>query len=203
MPVMSYSACAKVIVNGVHVPDFHYKPIIGTDSFSVGVPVNGSLHWLAHKCSEDSPYVKLYVICAFDVTNEKFRDLLVPCPLHKSSDFLVVIGGCLAMLVCPDYGDINVWVMKEYGVTDTWTKFLTINSWSYCRTPVIISMVDGMVRLDIDGNELVAYNSEEVESRYIRVHGIPSKFRAKKTRVESLISPNYERYEGIENSRKR
>ncbi|XP_059628475.1 F-box/kelch-repeat protein At3g06240-like [Cornus florida] len=182
-----------------YVHDFPYEPRV---LFSVGVHVNGSLHWLADKCSKDSPSVKLYVICAFDLTREEFRDLVVPCPSHEPSG-LGVLGGCLAMLVC-DVGHTNVWVMKEYGVTDTWTKFLTINLRSYCRKNDFISMVDGVVLLDTNGMELVAYNSEEGESRYVSVHGIPLiKHRAKKTYVESLISPHYERYKGIENSRKR
>ncbi|XP_059628428.1 F-box protein CPR1-like [Cornus florida] len=168
------------------IPDFPYHRIRGPES---GVLVDGSLHWLAYKSSNHR-----YVICAFDLTDEKFRDVLVPRSLNypnpETPNDLGVLGGCLTTLACRDCSQIDIWVMKEYGVSESWTKFtIYIKSMPFGPT-LMFSPVDGVLLL-IDRNKLVACNLKEETLRDIKVHGIPYSFRAKKTYVESLISPHY------------
>lgn len=51
---------------------------------------------------------------------------------HFYDDF-VALGGCLCMLVCRTNGnEFDVWMMKEYGVAESWTKFsVELNSCPY------------------------------------------------------------------------
>ncbi|KAM3289146.1 hypothetical protein P3S67_017433 [Capsicum chacoense] len=38
-------------------------------------------------------------------------------------DKLAVLKGCLCMIDNPEGSRIDVWMMKEYGVEESWTKF--------------------------------------------------------------------------------
>ncbi|XP_059629340.1 F-box/kelch-repeat protein At3g06240-like [Cornus florida] len=148
--------------------------------------VNGSIHWLTFKCSDKS-----LVIAAFDVSEEKFRDILAPSSFEEcniSSD-LGVLGGCLCKLVCDSDSQADLWVMKEYGVTESWTKF-TISLPTYNVEPLCL-LPDREVLLEMDGDKLVAYNAKEKRLRYIMVHGMPTTFDAVMSYVESIVSPYY------------
>ncbi|XP_059647285.1 F-box/kelch-repeat protein At3g06240-like isoform X2 [Cornus florida] len=151
------------------------------------VLVNGSIHWLTCRSSDYSS-----VIAAFDVAEEKFRD--VPAPSSIDNNRLVlhglgVFGEFLCVLVCCNSNKTDVWAMKEYGVTESWTKFTTIcKPYMHMMEPLCF-LVDEEVLLEMDGKKLVAFNAKERTSRDIVVRGIPRTFRAGKTYVESLVSP--------------
>ncbi|XP_059629350.1 F-box/kelch-repeat protein At3g06240-like [Cornus florida] len=151
-----------------------------------GVFVNGSIHWLTFKCLDES-----LVIAAFDVSDEKFRDILAPSSFEEcniSSD-LGVLGGCLCKLICDSDSQADLWVMKEYGVTESWTKF-TISLPTYNVEPLCL-LPDREILLEMDGDKLVAYNAKEKRLRYIMVHGMPTTFDAVMSYVESIVSPYY------------
>ncbi|VVA27898.1 PREDICTED: F-box [Prunus dulcis] len=67
--------------------------------------VNGNLHWVTtrhkHRPGRLSPGCGSLNICNFH---------------------LVVLGGCLSAVVCHDDGKIDIWMMKEYGSKESWTK---------------------------------------------------------------------------------
>ncbi|XP_059650598.1 F-box protein CPR1-like [Cornus florida] len=125
------------------VSDFLY--VISRPS---GVLLNGSVHWLAYKYSNDGRDSNLYeVIGAFDLTDNEFRDIYVPSSVPSSLAFsphavwisndLGVLGGCLTVLVCPNFTRTDVCVMKEYGVTESWTK---------CRVELQCLRINGRIR---------------------------------------------------------
>ncbi|XP_059629328.1 uncharacterized protein LOC132271846 [Cornus florida] len=96
--------------------------------------------------------------------------------------------------------------MKEYGVTESWTKFtkFTISVPTYNVEPLCLPP-DREVLLKMDGDKLVAYNAKEKRFRYIMVHGMPTPFDEVMSYVESIVSPYYHRierkYKKGENSR--
>ncbi|CAH1444704.1 unnamed protein product [Lactuca virosa] len=81
---------------------------------------NGHAHWTV--LFQDSPN-KIY---AFDFDKETFE--LFPSPPSESGDYfpsLGVINGCLCQ--CDTYeSKLIVWVMKEYGINNSWHKELVI-----------------------------------------------------------------------------
>ncbi|XP_008371155.3 F-box/kelch-repeat protein At3g06240-like [Malus domestica] len=89
--------------------------------------VNGALHWLAFKRltyggSED-------FILAFDVGSGSFRRIMTPENLRSlCGEYLYISGyGKSIALSKPHYSNIgepclDIWVMKEYGVEESWTK---------------------------------------------------------------------------------
>ncbi|KAL5861794.1 hypothetical protein ACOSQ4_003090 [Xanthoceras sorbifolium] len=84
------------------------------------VLVNGRLHW--------STWPRRYrigrLLISFDLEDEQFRE--VPKPGSGSLERLhfdvVGIRGYLAAVIHQNYGQLEIWVMKEYNVKESWIK---------------------------------------------------------------------------------
>uniref|UniRef100_A0A2N9FES2 F-box associated beta-propeller type 1 domain-containing protein n=1 Tax=Fagus sylvatica TaxID=28930 RepID=A0A2N9FES2_FAGSY len=98
---------------------------LGSIDFLSSSFCNGALHFIAS--SESRQF-----ILSFDFNDERFREIMLPqnydddileLPIYR----LAVFKGSLAFFVC-DFGvdlvsDIcYIWVMREYGVVESWTK---------------------------------------------------------------------------------
>lgn len=150
--------------------------------------LNGALHWLAGK---------YYSIVAFDPSDEKFFEVsILTTTLDDDDDYMhfydfVALRGCLCMLASRrNSKEIDVWMMKEYGVAESWTKFsVKRNTCPYGFTPVCLMNDDDIV-LDVPGKEkLNIYNKKEEQWREMNVDGISAKFTRTKTFIESFVSP--------------
>ena len=85
---------------------------------------NGALHSIAS--SQDYKF-----ILSFDLNDERFREIMLPPNYldgaRQHSQSLAVFKGSLALIVLGEYlgggRDIcHIWVMREYGVVESWTK---------------------------------------------------------------------------------
>ncbi|KAK8591936.1 hypothetical protein V6N13_062530 [Hibiscus sabdariffa] len=89
--------------------------------------VSGRLHWV----SRPRRYYPARRIMSFDIGDEEFRE--VPKPdsggLNRCNFHLCVLGGCLAAGVYGNYGKVEIWVMKDYNVKESWTKELSIGAY--------------------------------------------------------------------------
>ncbi|KAL3624747.1 hypothetical protein CASFOL_031415 [Castilleja foliolosa] len=102
-------------------------------SHGPSVLLHGALHWTMFY----EPY-GINTIIAFDLGSEKYRQMPLP-PLEKRAyvgvqeRYLSVLDGCL---VLSDYSQADsrdderelydVWVMKDYGVEDSWIKLFSL-----------------------------------------------------------------------------
>ncbi|OAY52870.1 F-box protein CPR1 [Manihot esculenta] len=99
---------------------------ISFSGHSAGVSVGGSLHWVVSR--EEKRYQFDKSILAFDLVNEKFYEL--PKPRIKGELFVSLseLGGSLAITYSSSTRMfIEIWVMKEYGIIDSWTKIIRID----------------------------------------------------------------------------
>ncbi|KAG5554862.1 hypothetical protein RHGRI_012432 [Rhododendron griersonianum] len=147
-----------------------------------GAFVCGALHWVASNGMDD-------VIVALGLADEKFRTVSSPA-LGCTVDQLCVLGGCLCVFVEQFYdpGCLDAWVMKEYGVRDSWTKFtVTCDNRYESWRPLSLSRT-GQFLFNVEGYKLVLFDTQEKESKELMVHGRPAQFEAG-TYVESLVSP--------------
>ncbi|XP_050245775.1 F-box protein At3g07870-like [Quercus robur] len=79
---------------------------------------NGALHWIAF--SKDN---KQFVL-VFDLGDEVFRQILLPeLPSYMWTRVSVYGNSIAGFQRRVGSGPINIWVMKEYGVASSWTKF--------------------------------------------------------------------------------
>ncbi|CAA3015253.1 F-box kelch-repeat At3g06240-like [Olea europaea subsp. europaea] len=88
--------------------------------------INGATHWIARYLDGND------LILLFDMRHEVFREMLLPARLAKDdsqkSKELVIYRGSLALVLCDDSGvECCIWVMKEYGVVESWTKQFDVN----------------------------------------------------------------------------
>ncbi|XP_058210526.1 F-box protein At3g07870-like [Rhododendron vialii] len=116
-------------------------------SHSFNAFLNGSLHWLSHALSED------FIYC-FDFGSEQFRAVPEPFefgPVHRECSgymYLGVLQGCLSICDFGGGGVAEVWVMKDYGVMESWSKNVVIDDCRVCYyEPILI--LEGGTNLDI------------------------------------------------------
>ncbi|GMY35329.1 F-box protein CPR1 [Fagus crenata] len=149
--------------------------------------VSGALHWLVTSKAESD---RTNLILAFDLGIEEYR--LVPHPDISDIISLMnvgVLGGCLTIYCSHPFSRLDVWVMKDYGVKESWTKLFTImqpfsiSSFKYER-PVAYSKSGGEVlleqfRMEDKNQRLVWYdlkNNKKVKN--VKIQGAPDKFHA-------------------------
>ncbi|KAF3957205.1 hypothetical protein CMV_017754 [Castanea mollissima] len=117
-----------------------YDPI--TDDYklqSESVFVNGSVHWLAEtekniRFDSDDDDTFRNGIFTFHIGDEIFHEMAVPKCVELVYDLnmnLAVLGGSLALIPWNRRNlgveQYSVWVMKEYGVAESWTKIFDID----------------------------------------------------------------------------
>ncbi|KAE8723540.1 Pyridoxal phosphate phosphatase-related protein [Hibiscus syriacus] len=109
-------------------------------NYNDGAYVNNALHWVGDEIGE---FHGGQVIFALDLSTEKYYDVpegdrsikVKECGGDCLENFgymnAGVLGGCLCVSrdysTCPVKDHINVWVMKEYGVKESWTELLYLS----------------------------------------------------------------------------
>ncbi|XP_057418403.1 F-box/kelch-repeat protein At3g23880-like [Lotus japonicus] len=166
---------------------------LGSDSwrqiqdFPSGVPfdetgrfVSGSLNWLA---SVDSSWV----IVSLDLGKECYQELSLP-DCGDAALTLGVLRDCLC-IVTHHYEFSDVWLMKEYGNKESWTKIFSVPSMGeqspYTKTLHISE--DDEVLLEFQ-SQLVVYNFRDCTFKTPQIQNITS-WMVPDVYVESLISP--------------
>ncbi|XP_057486624.1 F-box/kelch-repeat protein At3g23880-like [Actinidia eriantha] len=165
--------------------------------FSYGIPlddsgkfVNGSLHWAA---SGNLGANYSWVIVSLDLAKETYGEVEQPNYGDGGLDLsLWELKGWLCVLCNYPGTHVDVWVMKEYGVRESWTKLFVISylpepSNDGFSRPLCISK-NGEILLQY-GSQLVLYNPKDGTSKILDIQNIYD-FLEADTYVESLVSPN-------------
>ncbi|XP_050234395.1 F-box protein CPR1-like [Mercurialis annua] len=93
----------------------------------MSVFVGSSLHWVVIP-REEPMSVYHNILLAFDLRNRQFNEVLQPTIADEGIKFMnmvVELKGCL----CTSYAYNNradIWIMKEYGVRESWTKLFSM-----------------------------------------------------------------------------
>ncbi|XP_057963868.1 F-box protein CPR1 [Malania oleifera] len=154
-----------------------------------GTFAGGALHWVAPAVLE-SPSTNLIV--AFDLKLERFG--LVQQPDRSNGIFQLDVGvldGCLCMSCNYQNDYVDVWVMKEYGVRDSWTNLFKITQtdvrgFSGFVMPLAYGKSCDMVLMEVDDGKLVWFDRKRRKSKKVRIEGAPGTFSAE-VYVGSLI----------------
>ncbi|XP_026420483.1 F-box protein At4g22390-like [Papaver somniferum] len=97
--------------------------VLSPQSHKYGVFCNGALHWLSSSLPK--------ALIALHMTEELIRVISPP----ENPNFehigdtacIDVLDGCLGMLYCNVDLGFEVWLMKDYGKKESWTKFYSIS----------------------------------------------------------------------------
>ncbi|KAH0987256.1 hypothetical protein GBA52_014433 [Prunus armeniaca] len=159
-----------------------------------GTLLNGNLHWLGTRVGEDDHHHSSLLIVSLVLTQdqEEVREIPLPREINSSQtrrSKLGVFREWLCVTLEGDYGKATptyneFWVMKEYGVGESWTKMrVSIPYWNLSHSGFWTKSHDLMVFEE----ELVMYNFNDHSFRNLRVREI-GKVGSVETYLESLVS---------------
>ncbi|CAK8573744.1 unnamed protein product [Lathyrus sativus] len=135
------------------IPNFPYNDTMRTGKF-----VSGTLNWIVSSKNK---------ILSFDIETETYMELLLP---QNDGHNIVYKHSALSVLsdhLClshSDNCDWVLWMMKEYGVVESWTKFIVV---SYdkllqnnpCMVELMFISQNGILMVLIHNYELIVYNT--------------------------------------------
>ncbi|XP_060190281.1 F-box protein At3g07870-like [Lycium barbarum] len=139
------------------------------------VTVNGALHWI----NDDDPHA-MANIYSFDIGTEKVKPLPAPPGLETPSWCLGLakLGDKLCLSDSRKSKHLDIWWMKEYGISESWVKDRI--SMSSIRPDIlhqicipIIIWKDGEILLQNGSRtgEFISYNPKEKFFRKVNVYG--------------------------------
>ncbi|XP_059635339.1 F-box protein At3g07870-like [Cornus florida] len=146
----------------------------------------GALHWL---CLFPAKH-----IASFDIANELFGVIPYPEMVVDGGGglSLVVLGGCLSIMDSSFHEHIDLWIMKDYGVKESWVKSFSIRfhlvGWDiikYVRTLCVQG--NGELLMLHNNQALLSYSPRAMTLRKLRIAGLPSWFEMV-NHVGSLVS---------------
>ncbi|XP_043721164.1 F-box protein CPR1-like [Telopea speciosissima] len=94
----------------------------------LGIFTNSAFHWVAkRKTGVMGPNTAPNVIVSIDVKDDVYREVPLPHFVDNKFNMAVgVLGGQLCMLCNFSRVHVELWVMKDYGVRDSWEKQFSI-----------------------------------------------------------------------------
>ncbi|XP_050232860.1 F-box/kelch-repeat protein At3g06240-like [Mercurialis annua] len=158
--------------------------------------LNGVVHWFAQIYSGIS---RKLIIASFDLSNEAFEELMLPDALPDQSDYinlsLTVYHQKFAIIQYEQWklGKFNslyfekccIWVMKEYGVRESWTKQLTIDLENHGGSSSVLNFQgNGSILVEERDGSIASYDPETKKVTSLGVRG--SNFQVY-SYIESLI----------------
>ncbi|XP_026384649.1 F-box/kelch-repeat protein At3g06240-like [Papaver somniferum] len=162
-----------------------------------GVLVNGDLHWLAE--SQDS---SRQIVVSLDMSEEIFKEMQLPkTSVSRPHRFMKVgaLEGCLCVLGSDICLQVEVWVMQDYGVHESWTKRYVINHESVSNDyllRLVWSFKSGEILFGISSNgSLISYDPNYRRLRPTNLLRV-THIEKEGSYCESLISLNSNTYQG-------
>ncbi|KAI5660771.1 hypothetical protein M9H77_20094 [Catharanthus roseus] len=155
---------------------FYVEDFIWSQAF-----VNAAVHWIAYQPREKingGSFCSL--IIAFSMDNEKFNEIMLPDALANELARNLTIKTYKDSLAVIKYerGLVNssctVWVMKEYGVVESWTRMYSIDLVGK-RDRVVGFRKNGHILVSRESGELATYDPKTCATKK---RGIFGSFRA-------------------------
>ncbi|XP_026379474.1 F-box/kelch-repeat protein At3g06240-like [Papaver somniferum] len=154
--------------------------------------LNGALHWIGFNnistmCSR--------VVISFDASTQRFVDILFPkeAQLSYIRDCLGVLEDRLSLGIYHNQC-IDVWLMQDYGVTESWSK-----RFSFSTTNIVMSHLkflwsfkNGELLIK-NGSDNLLYDPKNEKFKVLKIQGmddIDMQRSVLLNYVESLVSPN-------------
>ncbi|KAM7485463.1 hypothetical protein LguiA_001472 [Lonicera macranthoides] len=152
-------------------------------SADTGPVVNGRMHWTVRDPSKGR-FSKARKIIYFDSRSNIFEEFLMPRPKHGDENCIVGLGvldGRLCMARGDEMGNdnkcrsIEVLVMKEYGVVESWATLFVVSNMDlmvnlyYGQLAPLMFTENGEVFLKINNRTLVLYNYKRNSYRILPI----------------------------------
>ncbi|XP_071939824.1 F-box/kelch-repeat protein At3g23880-like [Coffea arabica] len=117
----------------------------GKFHIGLGISVAVSLHW-----STSPRFGRWGKILSLDLANETYGEVEQPKYGEGTFDWtLEVLGGCLSIVRYYRSSRVEVWILKDYGVKESWTKVVLISNFSdpgyLCSCKPVFQSNDGEI----------------------------------------------------------
>ncbi|KAG9138672.1 hypothetical protein Leryth_018565 [Lithospermum erythrorhizon] len=173
--------------------------VVGLDCFlppptGIHACVNDRAHWIGWRGEGQSRSL----IMSFDMHNELFEALSLPGDLANELSFDVEVSvsrGCLAVIenVPSRQRYFNLWVMKEYGISDSWTLMFTLNDMSLIKSVDLRRFSkSNNILIRRSGNVWARYDPENKRIMYINLSHLGSDLIHADKYEESLVLLDYD-----------
>ncbi|XP_040947801.1 F-box protein CPR1 isoform X5 [Gossypium hirsutum] len=126
-----------------------------------------------------------------DLPRELFLEILLRLPAESlmRCKSLLVWNDCIALVIYPERGiekSFEIFVMKEYGVKESWTNVLTIGPLTRVERPLVFRKNDEILMEGSHG-QMMSYNLRNKEVKDLPIYGVPKSFSTL-VYVNSLVS---------------
>lgn len=159
---------------------------------TMGVFVSGALHWVVTRDLEPE---SRDLIVAFDLRFEVFREVALPGTVDGKFDMdVALLRGMLCIIENRGSDGFDVWVMREYGLHDSWCKMFTVGQPRDVKLmkslkPLGYSRNGDKVLFEQDSKKLCWYNLASKDVSWVRISGIPNSIEGTVC-VGSLVKPS-------------
>ncbi|KAK1353729.1 putative F-box and associated interaction domains-containing protein [Heracleum sosnowskyi] len=160
----------------------------------------GRIHWLTRGVYNN---VRGLIIVSFDLADEKFHEVPRPdfsSPRDGRNYQLTSLKGCLSAVAYKYttlYRDVEIWVMKEYNVKESWIKAFRIggnipkspstklpqplriwrNSYNKALVRVLCILENGEILIEYEVGKLALYDVATEKFKEVTFKGLPSILR--------------------------
>ncbi|KZV40698.1 F-box/kelch-repeat protein-like [Dorcoceras hygrometricum] len=157
-----------------------------------GVFVHGAIHW---KVYSDGYSGSDWDILAQDLTTGKCSTVALPVPrIASGSEIMLGVSGRF-LCVFHDHGSyMNIWMLKEYGVKESWNImvsfpyfFRTLHP-DYIRLKLLFVSENGGILMRL-GSNMIMYKPSQYHEIYPVIDNIDVEAT---TYIESFVSPDFE-----------
>ena len=131
-------------------------------------------------------------VLGFDIRDDKFFELPQPDYENKGMNFQVDVGvleGNLCVMCNYEHVCVDVWVMKEYGVKESWCKMFSVHAVKWISAfmflrPLVYSKGGDMVLLEVNAGKLLWY---DWKNKHAKCHGF--NFSSQKQTSRGSLAP--------------
>ncbi|XP_024043056.1 F-box/kelch-repeat protein At3g06240-like [Citrus clementina] len=156
------------------------------------IHLNGTIHFGFCKLNFDDPFM----IAAFDLVEDKFKFLALPHLFGYDAIYsysVRSIGDCLCLIPVTTKWEKEFWIMKEYGVKESWTRISLANSILHLQP--LCPFKDSDSFLSVLGEKFVLFNPNDGSYEDFVIDGLQEDLEDCNLVVyaeaaDSLISPN-------------
>lgn len=156
------------------------------------VMLKGCPHWLAYRRRENG---LKNLILTFDMSVEVFKEIMVPDLLGRGNRVKLcsnLFRDTLTLVkynVAPNVWTCDIWVMKDYGVFESWMTLYTFDLIGGMERIVGFQEDEGVLLATRMGNELVLYDIKTATIKNIGIVGFTTSFHVSRY-MESLVLLN-------------
>ncbi|KAK1367171.1 putative F-box domain-containing protein [Heracleum sosnowskyi] len=192
----------KVLVYGMKTDSWKRLQNLPSHFQNIGawcIYSSGALHWLVIKTVGQESCISIFAV---DLGVEKYREVPMPKVQHKDINEmgLVIFDRSLCLLEYHPHIRVDVWVMNDYGVENSWCKLFTVEHKkvirNYCMSviPIAYSKNRGDVLLQVDNMKAMWYNLQRKKIKTIK--NMPDSFGLE-AYTESIVPPDYKLWSEI------